>query len=190
MSDLSPTTADFTGHISHRLSKPLVLVGMMGSGKSHAGSLLASALSLEHYDSDKLIEKDRGRTISDIFSQDGEAAFRALERQKILHLLSSGPCVISTGGGCVTVPDILSAIRAQAVSVWLRADIDVLYERLKRSKNRPLMDCEDPKERLKTLMAQREALYAQADLIVDDPQAGIDGLVYAVLKALDGYLDR
>lgn len=172
-----------------RLNKPVVLVGMMGSGKSHAGSILSSLLGLAHHDSDKLIEKNEGRTISDIFEQNGEAVFRSLEHAAIVELLDRGPCVLSTGGGCVTIPQTLAAIHDKGISVWLKADVDTLYDRLKKSRNRPLLDCEDPKERLSNLLAQREGLYASADIAVDSPQGGVESLVFNILKALDEYLD-
>ncbi len=175
--------------VRSRLKKPLVLLGMMGSGKSHAGAILSSQLDLPHYDSDKLIEKQEGRTISDIFAQSGEAVFRALEHATIVDLLDRGPCVLSTGGGCVTVPQTLSAIHDKGISVWLKADVETLYERLKKSKSRPLLDCEDPKERLNNLLAEREGLYARADITVEETEGGIDELVNAVLQSLAEYID-
>lgn len=153
MSEQLNQSSAFADSLRSRLNKPVVLVGMMGSGKSHAGAILSSLLGLPHYDSDKIIEKKEGRTISDIFAQSGEAVFRALEHATINELLDRGPCVLSTGGGCVTIPQTLSAIQNKGISIWLKADVDTLYERLKKSKNRPLLDCEDPKERLNNLLA-------------------------------------
>lgn len=189
MSKQDQETSVLAASVRFKLQKPLVLVGMMGSGKSHAGSVLSSLLGLPHYDSDKLIEQKEGRTIAEIFAQSGEAVFRALERATILDLLGQGPCVLSTGGGCVTVTQTLAAIQDKGVSVWLKADVDTLYERLKKSKNRPLLDCEDPKERLNNLLAQREGLYAHADITVESSPGGIENLVFIILKALDEYLD-
>ncbi|MBK9584682.1 MAG: shikimate kinase [Alphaproteobacteria bacterium] len=189
MNEHSRQPVPLADSLRSRLRKPLVLLGMMGSGKSHAGAILSALLDLPHYDSDKLIEAKEGRTISDIFAETGEAVFRALEHATIVDLLDRGPCVLSTGGGCVTVPQTLSAIHDKGISVWLKADVETLYERLKKSKNRPLLDCEDPKDRLTNLLAQREGLYARADITVEKTEGGIDELVAAILQSLAEYID-
>lgn len=190
MEDLALTISDVSGRVRPKLTKSIVLIGMMGSGKSHVGSLLAKALGLPHRDSDTLIEREERRKIADIFSTEGEAAFRVLERRMIERLLGEDLSVISTGGGCLIVPETLQAIAKNGISVWLNAPVDVLFERIKNSRNRPLMDAENPRQRLEDLLEERKNLYAQADLVVEDPLAGIEALVLKVLITLEGYLDR
>lgn len=188
MMDLPRKTAESAQLVRPMLTKPVVLVGMMGSGKSHAGALLAKALGVPHKDSDTLIEQEAGRKIADIFSGEGEGAFRLLERNTIVRLLAQGVSVISTGGGCLTVPETAHAIHKGGLSVWLRAAPDVLYERVKHAKHRPLINRENPRELIEALLAEREPLYARADLVVDDPLEGVEVLVLAILTALERYV--
>lgn len=188
MTDLSNDMQMLACRVRKRLCKPVVLTGMMGSGKSHVGSILARLLEVEHQDSDGLLEKQEGRKVSDIFAQDGEAAFRTLERGVIEKLIRGGVSVISTGGGCLTVSEVARLIREEGVSVWLKAPVEVLYERVRHTKYRPLINCDDPKGRLAALLAEREPLYSQADVIIDDPLEGADVLALCVLKGLEGYL--
>ena len=171
-------------NIKEKLTKPIVLVGMMGCGKSHAGRLLSNALDLPFYDSDQLIEKQQGRSIPEIFDVHGERFFRLLEMEKISSLLDLGTGVISTGGGCLTIPAILSDIKARGLSLWIKTDIDTLYERLKTSDNRPLLDCDDPRQKLYDLFEERKDLYSQADIIVEDPLQGVEMLARSLEAAI------
>ncbi len=170
------------------LKKPVILIGMMGCGKSHAGSIIAKELSLPFYDSDNLIEEDQRCSISDIFANKGEDFFRRLEHDKISELTQKGVSVISTGGGCVTVPETLDIIKQEGISVWLKVDAKTLYERLKNTGNRPLIDCEDPQERLQELLRQRENLYARADIIIEDQGKGAPETAKEVIGGLGKYL--
>ncbi len=175
-------------NIQGKLTKPIVLVGMMGSGKSHAGRLLAKAFDLPFYDSDQLIEQQQQRTIPEIFEAFGEKYFRLLEMEKISSLLDQGTGVISTGGGCLTTPAILTDIKARGLSLWIKADVDALYERLKNASNRPLLDCEDPKQKLHDLFEKRKDLYSQADLVVEDPLEGVEMLARSLEAAVVHYV--
>lgn len=147
--------------------KPLVLMGMMGCGKSHVGRILAQEFGIQLYDIDADIEGEQGQKISDIFANYGEEHFRGLELEMVRRKVSQGFCVISLGGGAITTPDVLKLVKEKTISVWLDAPIEVLFERTQRNKNRPLLDCENPKERLQVLFDARKALYAQADIRVD-----------------------
>ncbi len=188
MTDLGPKITDIARRVEPRLGKPLVLVGMMGSGKSHVGAIIAKALGLAHRDSDHLIERVEGRKIADIFTANGEAYFRAAERDMIKCLLAEGVSVISTGGGCLTVPETALAIREGGISVWLRAPVEVLYDRVKHATHRPLIHGENPRERLAALLVEREPLYRGADIVVDDPLEGPEVLALSTLRLLEGYL--
>lgn len=164
-----------------RLSKPIVMVGMMGSGKSHVGRLLAQDLSLDFYDTDAIIEERQGVKIAEMFVKQGEAFFRALERDVISELLSAGSCVISIGGGAVTTPEVLEDIKSRGVSVWMPVDLDVIYHRVRGDKSRPLLQGVDLKEKIVSLLKVRQSLYAQADIEVDnsgdDPQKTVEKIV-------------
>lgn len=171
------------------MDRPLVLVGMMGSGKSHVGKILAQHLGLPLYDSDAMIEQDEGKSVARIFTEDGEAKFRELERHKIQELLALGTSVISVGGGAITTPEVLREIKSRAVSVWLDCNIDVLFKRTGRNKGRPLLDCDDPKGRLENLLEKRRHLYAQADITADSSGEDVEEVVRNVQKALYAYYD-
>lgn len=188
MTELTQQITDIAGRVQPKLHKPVVLVGMMGSGKSHVGSIVAKALGLPHRDSDNLIERAQGLKIAEIFAAEGELRFRALERETIEGLLQDGVSVISTGGGCLTIPETAQAIREGGISVWLRAPVEILYDRVKHSTNRPLIKGENPQARLAALLAEREPLYGRADIVVDDPLEGAEALALATLRLLEGYL--
>ncbi len=164
------------------LDQPIVMVGMMGVGKSRIGQALASALDLPFYDSDKIIEEKAGRPIPDVFIAFGEEKFRRAEQNTIIELLEQkSPCVIATGGGALTSPVTLEAIKEQGISVWLQADLDTTMKRLAGNANRPLLQTEDPRATVKALMEARQALYAQATLHVQtdehSTQVTIDNLI-------------
>lgn len=188
MTELTQQITDIARRVEPKLHKPVVLVGMMGSGKSHVGSIIAKAMGLAHRDSDSLIERSQGLTIAEIFAAEGEARFREIERDTIEGLLQEGISVISTGGGCLTIPETAQAIRESGISVWLRAPVEVLYDRVKHSSHRPLIRGENPQGRLADLLAEREPLYGRADIVVDDPLEGAEALALATLRLLEGYL--
>ena len=165
-------------------TRSIVLVGMPGSGKSSIGRRLAQHLRLEFIDADQEIEAAAGMSIPDIFSQHGEPYFRAGEARVIARLLDKGPQVIATGGGAFVNPDTRALVRARALSVWLKADVDLLLRRIKRKNDRPLLRVADPEAVLKSLLAEREATYAEADITVTSLDVPHEAVVEAMAKAL------
>ncbi|HEY4863592.1 MAG TPA: shikimate kinase, partial [Xanthobacteraceae bacterium] len=155
-----------------------------GSGKSSIGRRLAQHLGLEFIDADQEIEAAAGMSIPDIFSQHGEPYFRAGEARVIARLLDKGPQVIATGGGAFVNPDTRALIRTRALSVWLKADVDLLLRRIKRKNDRPLLRVADPEAVLKNLLAEREATYAEADITVTSLDVPHEAVVEAMAKAL------
>lgn len=170
--------------MSNFLNKPVVLVGMMGSGKSHVGQALANRLDVRFFDVDSLLEEEQGRSISDIFFSDGEGAFRRMEAQLIERLLQGEIGVISTGGGAVTTPSVLGEIKEHAISVWLQTSVDKIIPRVINDGNRPLLQCGDPKSKLEGLMQVREPLYRQADIHVLNEDKSVDVIVDEIVQAL------
>ncbi|NQV82012.1 MAG: shikimate kinase [Alphaproteobacteria bacterium] len=165
-------------------AQPLVLVGLMGVGKTTVGRRLARRLSLPFVDADTEIEKAAGCSIADIFEFHGEESFREGERRVIKRILEGAPKVISTGGGAFIDPDTRTRIRARALSIWLRADLDTVLKRVKRNNNRPLLMGKDPKATLRRLMDERDPIYAEADLTIDSSDAAIEKVVDTIVAAL------
>ncbi len=155
-----------------RLKKTVVLVGMMGAGKTAVGTQLARILGVPFRDSDDEIVKAANMTIPEIFARDGEPFFRLKEGQVIARLLSGPPGVLSTGGGAFLAETNRQAISAHGVSVWLRADLDVLWQRVRHKATRPLLRTPDPYGTLKALLETRAPVYGLADVIVDS-EAGL-----------------
>ncbi len=149
-----------------RLKKTVVMVGMMGAGKSAVGKELAALLGVPFLDSDAEIEKAANASIAEIFARDGEAFFRRKEAQVIARLLVGVPCVLSVGGGAFLSPETRRLVSEVGVSVWLKADLDTLWARVRRKDTRPLLRTANPYRTLAELMALREPAYAEADLIV------------------------
>lgn len=170
--------------------RTIVLIGMMGSGKSTIGRRLASKLGLAFVDSDQEVEAAAGMTVSQIFERLGEPAFRDGERKVIARLLSGPRLVLSTGGGAFMNEATRALIKNEAVSIWLQADLDVLVDRTSRSDDRPLLKKGDPATILRDLMAVREPVYAQADLTVRSEDRPVDATTDCVLQALNAYLDK
>ena len=170
------------------LPRTVALVGLMGAGKSAIGKRLAQRLSLPFVDADDEIEHAAGCTIGEFFEKYGEAEFRAGERRVIARLLDETPRVLSTGGGAYMDADTRALMRAKAVTVWLRADLDVLYDRVRRRTHRPLLRQGDPKEILGRLMTQRYPVYAEADIIVDSTAQPADRTTEQVIEALQAHL--
>jgi len=167
----------------------LVLVGMMGAGKSSVGKRLAQALDLPFRDADEEIERAAGLTIPDIFALRGEGEFREGERRVIARLLEEPPHVLATGGGAFVHPETRALVRRKgAVSIWLKADPEVLARRVGRKDNRPLLRGKDPRQVLTELLAQREPAYSQADLIVESNDGPHLHTVEAILALLKGKL--
>lgn len=152
--------------IMGKTDKIIVLVGIMGAGKTRVGRQLAKLLKIPFVDSDQEIEQAANLSVSEIFERYGEAEFRLRERQVIERLLAEPPVVLASGGGAFIQPEIRTAIKEKAISVWLKADIDVLVKNLSRSNNRPLLKGVNLRERLQQLMADRYPVYGQADITV------------------------
>ena len=168
-------------------ARSLVLVGLMGAGKSTVGRRLAQKLGLPFLDADHEIEAAAGMTIPDIFSIYGEEYFRDGERRVIARLLQEGPIVLATGGGAFMSAETRARIAESAFSIWLRADLDVLMRRVRKRSNRPLLQNPDPEGTMRKLMDVRYPVYAQADLTVESHEAPHDRVVIEIVKALDDW---
>ena len=147
-------------------SRSVVLVGMMGAGKSSIGRKLAQALEIPFVDADTEIEAAAGMTIPEIFASQGEPYFRAGEARVIARLLEGGPQVLATGGGAFMHQETRQATRAKGISIWLKADYEVLARRIKRRTDRPMLKTDDPAATLRALIAERYPVYAEADITV------------------------
>jgi shikimate kinase len=168
--------------------RSIVLIGMMGAGKTSVGKRLAARLGLPFVDADHAIEEAANKSIPEIFAEHGEAYFRDGERRVISRLLKDRRQVIATGGGAYMSPETRGAIAASAVSVWLKADVEVLFERVKRRSNRPLLHTEDPEGTLRRLVEARYPVYAAADITVLSRDVPHDQVVEDVLDALERHL--
>jgi shikimate kinase len=164
--------------------RSIVLIGMMGAGKSSVGRRLAGRLGLPFVDADSEIEAAAGMSIPDIFQIHGEPAFRSGEARVIVRLLDGGPQVLATGGGAFMNPNTRAAVAAQGVSVWLRADFDVLMRRIKRRQDRPMLKTDDPPATLKRLMDERYPVYAEADVTVESREVPHSLIVEEIIGAL------
>lgn len=163
---------------------PIVLVGLMGAGKTTVGRRLAEKLGLTFVDADHEIEIAAGQTIPEIFARHGEAYFRDGERKVIARLLENGAQVLATGGGAYMNGDTRSAIRAHGISIWLRADFDLLMRRVRRRSNRPLLQNDDPEAVMRKLIAERYPVYAEADITVDSRDVAHTSIVNTIIKTL------
>jgi shikimate kinase len=169
--------------------RSIVLVGMMGVGKSSIGRRLATRLGIPFVDADSEIEKAAGMSISEIFAHRGEADFRSGEARVIARLLDSGPQVLAAGGGAFMNDATREAIRDKGVSIWLQAELDVLLRRISKRRNeRPLLQTGDPEATLHALLIEREPTYAQADLTVHSREVAHDSIVADIVAALGAFL--
>ncbi len=178
---MAATTARGQGFVPRRT---IVLVGLMGAGKTKIGRRLAARLGLPFFDSDAEIETAAGETIEEIFRNRGEAVFRDGERRVIARLLQKPPHVLATGGGAFMDPATRAAIARRGISVWLRADLDVLLARVSRRNNRPLLQERDPRAVLAGLIERRHPIYAEADLVVDSGEGALEQTVSRVIAEL------
>ncbi len=170
------------------IRKTLVLVGLMGAGKSCIGRRLATRLDLPFVDADREIEEAAGCSIPEIFERHGEQAFRDGERRVILRLLDGPVCVLATGGGAFMDARTRAAIRDHGVSIWLRADLDLLSRRVSRRNDRPLLLVDDPRRKLEELMALRHPVYAEADITVDSQDGPPEATLERVIAGLTAHL--
>ncbi|MBV8939572.1 MAG: shikimate kinase [Alphaproteobacteria bacterium] len=166
------------------LRRSIVLVGLMGAGKTTIGKRLAHALGVSFVDSDHEIVEAAGCSISDIFAIYGEEIFRDLEQRVLLRLLEAPPCVLATGGGAFVNPAIREAIKQRALSVWLKAELEVLVERVSRRDTRPLLQAGDKREILSRLMQERHPLYAEADIVIDSTTGAHEAVVEQILTSV------
>ncbi|MFT4150424.1 MAG: shikimate kinase [Paracoccaceae bacterium] len=168
-----------------RLRKTVVMVGMMGAGKTAVGTALARHLGVPFLDSDDEIVRAANRTIPEIFERDGEPFFRARETEVLRRLLAGRPCVLSTGGGAFLSETNRDLIRASGVSVWLRADLDLLWHRVRHKTTRPLLRTANPRETLRQIYEARVPVYALADVTVDSSaDISVDTMARRVETAL------
>jgi shikimate kinase len=165
-------------------ARSVVLVGMMGAGKSSIGRRLATRLNIPFVDADAEIEKAAGMSIPDIFAAHGEPDFRAGEARVIVRLLDGGPQVLATGGGAFMNPDTRAAIGAKGVSIWLNADFDTLMRRIKRRHDRPLLHTDDPAATLQQLIDVRYPVYRLADFTVQSREVPHDKIVDEIVDVL------
>ena len=172
------------------LDRSIVLVGLMGAGKTCIGRRLAARLGLGFTDADQEIEAAAGCSIEDFFAEHGEAAFRDGERRVIKRLLAGAPRVVSTGGGAFMDAGTRAEIRARGISLWLRADLDLLLKRTSRRKNRPLLKRGDPRQILDRLIQERYPVYAEADTVVDSVDGPPEVTVERSARAIRAWLTQ
>jgi shikimate kinase len=176
---------DIRRHLGRR---SIVLVGLMGAGKTTIGRRLAHYLTIPFTDADAEIEAAAGKTIAEIFTDHGEDHFRDGERRVIARLLESGPQVLATGGGAYMNDETRGNIRQLAIAVWLRADLELLLERVRRRTDRPLLNTSDPEAVMRRLMETRYPVYSQADIVVDSRNASHRAVVCDVVRGLARHL--
>ena len=170
--------------------RTIVLVGLMGVGKSCIGRRLAQRLDVPFSDADQEVERAAGMTIPEIFDSYGEPSFRDCERRVIARLLRMRPHVLATGGGAFMNDSTRALIQARAISVWLRADLDLLVRRTSNRNTRPLLQQGDPREILRDLMAKRDPVYAEADVTVDSVDGPPETTVEKVEAAVADHVAR
>ncbi len=186
MNDVTePVSATLAERAKRTLGKRnLVFIGLMGAGKSAIGRLTAQALGVPFVDSDHEIERVSRMTVSDLFAAYGEEEFRALEARVLKRLLRSGPRVVSTGGGAYINERSRRHIKKGGLTIWLNAELDVLWERVNKRDTRPLLKTENPKQTLENLMRARYPIYAEADLTVLSRDVKKEAMVEEVLAAI------
>lgn len=172
----------------HFLKKPIVLVGLMGCGKSTVGVRLAQKLGLSFIDLDREIESQQHMTISEIFEDHGEEYFRKLEKESLQINIARGIDVIATGGGAFINEENRNIIKSNSISVWIRADVDTLCERVSRRNNRPILEDVDKKAILNKLIEKRYPIYKQADITVDTADDDHEFMVDIIISRLESFL--
>jgi len=176
------------GLVAQLGDRSIVLVGLMGCGKSSVGRRLASRLGIQFVDADEEIERVAAKSIVEIFTDHGEAYFRDGERRVIARLLSNGPQVLATGGGAFINPETRAKIRERGISVWLKADLPVLMRRVAKRDTRPLLKTADPAAVMQDLMDKRYPIYAEADITLESRDVPHDVIVNEALAAIKAKL--
>lgn len=184
LTEIAAAIRDRLGH------RAIVFVGLMGAGKTAIGRRLAQSLGLPFVDSDHEIETVSRMTIPELFERYGEPEFRALEQRVIDRLLREGPRVVSTGGGAFMNAQTRGAVAERGVSIWLKASLDLLMERVAKNQNRPLLRSADPRAVMERLMAERYPVYALADITVETRDAKREIIAEETLARLGDYLGR
>jgi shikimate kinase len=187
---LNATAGSQAEVLRHLGQRSIVFVGLMGAGKTAIGRKVATALDLPFTDSDHEIESVSRMTVPELFERYGEAEFRALEQRVILRVLESGPQVLSTGGGAFMNGQTRAAIAEQGVSVWLKADLDTLMERVSKKQNRPLLKNPDPRGTLEKLMVERYPVYGLATLTVPTRDERKEVIAAEVIEALHRHFEQ
>lgn len=182
----NPVTTPVTG----AGGRSIVLVGLMGAGKTKIGRLLAQRLEMRFADADDEIVEAAGCSIEEIFERYGETAFRDGERRVVARLLDGEPIVLATGGGAFIDPRTRTRIKERGISIWLRAELDVLVHRTSRRGGRPLLKNRDIKATLEKLMAERYPIYAEADIVIDSGWHSVDSTVQRTLDGLAAFGGR
>lgn len=175
--------------IRTRLDRPIVLVGMMGAGKTRLGKMLAEALDYRFVDSDEEIERAAGLSIAEIFEKYGEPYFRDGERRVVRRLIEGEVQVVATGGGAILNPDTAGEIWGQTLSIWVKADIATILERTARNDKRPLLKNGNPEETLKNLAAMRDPIYQKAHIALDSSHVSGDELLAQAIDRIYGGLN-
>jgi shikimate kinase len=179
-----PSDAAIASVRAHLGRRSIVIVGLMGCGKTSVGRRLAQRLAIPFVDADEEIERAAGRSIPDIFADYGEAYFRDGERRVIGRLLAAGPQVLATGGGAFMNAETRARVAERGVSVWLKAELEVLLRRVLRRDNRPLLKAQDPKAVMRRLMAERYPVYALADIIIESRDVSHEVVAGEIIQAL------
>ena len=170
--------------------RSIVCVGLMGAGKTAIGRKVASMLQLPFTDSDQEIESVSRMSVAELFERYGEPEFRALEARVVARLAQDGPQVLATGGGAYMAEETRVMLREKSVTVWLKADLDVLMERVSRRATRPLLLAADPRAVMEDLMAKRYPVYAEADITIQSRNVRREVIADEIVDALDRHLDR
>jgi shikimate kinase len=174
--------------LGRRLKKTVVLIGMMGAGKTAVGTALSRLLGVPFVDSDEEIERAASMSVAEIFKRDGETFFRARESEVLLRLLSGPPCILSTGGGAFLAETNRKAIAEHGVAVWLKADLELLWNRVRHKTTRPLLRTPDPKGTLTALLDTRAPVYAEAGITVQArPEYSVEQMASKVIEALQAH---
>ena len=182
---------DIATSVTSRINgRSIVLVGLMGAGKTTVGRRLAGRLGLPFVDADHEIERAAGKTIPEIFEEHGEQYFRDGERRVIDRLLQEEPRVLATGGGAYMNAETREAIARNGISLWLKADFNLLMKRVRRRSNRPLLKTSNPEAVMRKLIDERYPVYAQANVIVESRDAPHDEIVATCLNALSDWLEQ